>query len=110
GQLPASFERLKRATNNLLNDLKAYSAGKLTVSFVNPMAGDAAHQQANAEALAERGITPTNLNVRTTAGLTQQLVFPAALVTYGGEEVPVNLLQNRGGISHELVLNNSIQN
>ncbi len=110
GQLPAGFERLKKATNDLLNDLKAYSSGKLTVSFVNPMAGDPTLQQANTEALAELGITPTNLNIRTETGLTQQLVFPAALVSYGDEEIPVNLLQNRVGVSHELVLNNSIQN
>lgn len=110
GQLPAGFERLKKATNDLLNDLKAYSAGKLTISFVNPMAVDVSQREANTEALAEMGVTPTNLNVRTEAGFTQQLVFPAAIISYGGEEIPVNLLQNRTGISHELALNNSIQN
>ncbi|WP_353127412.1 gliding motility-associated ABC transporter substrate-binding protein GldG [Parapedobacter pyrenivorans] len=110
GQLPAGFERLKKATNDLLNDLNAYSNGRLTISFINPLAGDAAQQQANAEALAELGITPTNLNIRTETGLNQQLVFPAALIRYGDGEIPVNLLQNSMGVSHELALNNSIQN
>lgn len=110
GKLPAGFARLKKATADLLNDLKAYSRGKLTFNFVNPMDGDRQQQEANTDALASRGITPTNLSVRTETGLTQQLIFPAALVTYGDDEIPVYLLQNRAGAAHEEVLNNSVQN
>ncbi|MGK6353022.1 gliding motility-associated ABC transporter substrate-binding protein GldG [Parapedobacter sp. DT-150] len=110
GKLPAGFTRLKRATTDLLSDLKAYSAGKLTFRVINPMDGDPSQQQETTEALAERGVHPTNLNVRTETGLTQQLVFPAALVTFGEEEIPVTLLQNRMGASPEDVLNNSVQN
>ncbi|MFC3198289.1 gliding motility-associated ABC transporter substrate-binding protein GldG [Parapedobacter deserti] len=110
GKLPAGFARLRKATADLLNDLKAYSNGKLTFSFVDPMDGDAGQQREHTAALADRGITPTNLNVRTETGLTQQLIFPAALLAYGDEELPVYLLQNRTGASHEDVLNNSVQN
>ncbi len=110
GKLPAGFERLKRATSDLLTDLEAYSGGKLTFDIVNPLDGDTQQQQANMAALADRGMVPTNLNVRTETGLSQQLIFPAALITYGDHEIPVNLLLSRAGASHEAVLNNSIQN
>ena len=110
GDLPAGFMRLRRATTDLLNDLKAYSAGKLTFHIVDPVDGDAQQRQENTEALASRGIIPTNLNVRTNSGFTQQLIFPAALIAYGDDEIPVNLLQQRAGAPHEEVLNNSVQN
>lgn len=110
GKLPAGFIRLKQATTDLLHDLASYSAGKLTFSIVNPLDGDAQQQQQNVAALADMGITATNLNVRTETGFNQQLIFPAALITYGENEIPVHLLQNRAGASHEEVLNNSVQN
>lgn len=110
GQLPSGFERLKRSALDLMNDLASYSAGMITFEVVNPLDGNAQQQQANTEALADRGITPTNLNVRTETGFSQQLIFPAALITYGDQEIPVNLLLSRAGASHETVLNNSIQN
>src|SRR5690606_17930880 len=110
GQLPSGFERLKRSALDLMNDLASYSAGMITFEVVNPLEGNAQQQQANTEALADRGITPTNLNVRTETGFSQQLIFPAALITYGDQEIPVNLLLSRAGASHETVLNNSIQN
>jgi len=110
GKLPSGFERLKRSTVDLMNDLATYSAGKLTFEVVNPLDVDIQQQQTNTEALADRGITPTNLNVRTETGFSQQLIFPAALITYGDHEIPINLLLSRIGASHETVLNNSIQN
>jgi len=110
GSLPSGFERLKRATIDLLSDLAAYSAGKITFEVVNPLDGNTAQQQANTEALADRGITPTNLNVRTETGFSQQLIFPAALITYGDNEIPINLLLSRAGAPHETVLNNSVEN
>lgn len=110
GKLPSGFERLKRSVVDLMNDLAVYSGGKVTFELVNPLDGDSQQQQANTTALADRGITPTNLTVRTETGFSQQLIFPAALIAYGDSEIPVNLLLSRAGASHEAVLNNSIQN
>ncbi len=110
GDLPAGFARLKRATADLLNDLKAHSSGRLTFGFANPMDGGTERQRENIEALADRGLTPTNLSVRTATGVMQQLIFPAALLYQGDDELAVNLLQDRAGSPHEVVLNNSVQN
>jgi len=38
------------------------------------------------------------------------LIFPEALVQYGGKEIAVNLLQSRIGLSDDDIYNNSIQN
>ncbi len=110
GDLPAGFERLKRATADMLRDLKGYSSRRLSFTVVNPLDGSAQQQRENTEVLAEHGVMPTNLNVRTAVGLSQRLVYPAALVTCGDTDIPVNLLQSRMNQSHETALNNSIQN
>ncbi|HEY0895028.1 MAG TPA: gliding motility-associated ABC transporter substrate-binding protein GldG, partial [Sphingobacteriaceae bacterium] len=110
GDFPAGFKRLRNATRDLLTDYKAYAGGRLRFDFVNPLKGDQAAQSAVAEELAAKGITPTNLSVKTEDGLTQKLVYPAALITYGGRQIPVRLFQTRMGATPEEVLNNSVQN
>lgn len=110
GDLPSGFNRLRRATAELLADLRTYSGGRLRFSFVDPLAGDEQQRVENMEILAEYGLQPTNLNVRTTTGMSQQLIFPGALLSSGDDAIAVNLLQNRLGASHEQVLNNSVEN
>ncbi|MEC3880200.1 gliding motility-associated ABC transporter substrate-binding protein GldG [Parapedobacter sp. 10938] len=110
GDLPAGFERLKRAAIDMLHDMKRYAPGMLSFSVVDPLTGNTQQQRENTDALAQHGVMPTNLNVRTDAGFSQQLVYPAALVTVDDTDIPVSLLQNRMNQSHEAALNNSIQN
>ena len=110
GDFPAGFKRLRNSTKDLLSDLQAYSNGKLHYGFTNPSLGDAKAQELSYQQLTEKGIEPTNLSVKTEEGLSQKTIFPAALITYKGQQMPVKLLQNRAGASPEEVLNNSIQN
>ena len=110
GDFPAGFKRLRNSTKDLLSDLQAYSNGKLHYGFTNPSSGDAKAQELSYQQLTEKGIEPTNLSVKTEEGLSQKTIFPAALITYKGQQIPVKLLQNRAGASAEEVLNNSIQN
>ena len=110
GDFPAGFKRLRNSTKDLLSDLQAYSNGKLHYGFTNPSLGDAKAQELSYQQLTEKGIEPTNLSVKTEEGLSQKTIFPAALITYKGQQIPVKLLQNRAGASPEEVLNNSIQN
>ncbi|HXI01403.1 MAG TPA: gliding motility-associated ABC transporter substrate-binding protein GldG [Sphingobacteriaceae bacterium] len=110
GDFPAGFKRLRNSTRDMLTDFKAYSGGKFRFDFVNPASGSLSQQEKVFEELSQKGITPTNLSVKTDGGMSQKLVVPAALISYGGRQLPVYLLQNRQGASPEEVLNNSIQN
>ncbi|MDP3467404.1 MAG: gliding motility-associated ABC transporter substrate-binding protein GldG [Daejeonella sp.] len=110
GDFPAGFLRLRNTTADLLRDFKAYSNGNLKFDFVNPLSGDQKSQEEAYQLLLEKGIEPTNLSVKTEDGMSQKIIFPAALITYKGRQIPVKLLQSRSGISPEEVLNNSIQN
>ncbi|SDL99341.1 ABC-2 type transport system permease protein [Daejeonella rubra] len=110
GDFPAGFKRLRNSTDDLLRDFDSYAGGKLEFDFVNPLTGDQKSQEEAYQRLIDLGIEPTNLSVKTEDGMSQKLIFPAALITYKGLQIPVKLLQNRAGISPEEVLNNSIQN
>ena len=110
GDFPSAFKRLRNSTRDLLSDYKSYSNGRLRFDFVNPLKGNEQEQQAAYQDLISKGLEATNLSVKTEEGLTQKIVFPAALITYQGNQIPVSLFQNREGITPEEVLNNSIQN
>ena len=107
---PPGFRRLRSSTFDVLSDFEAYSDKKLDFDFVNPMAGSEQAQQENYQMLMEKGIEPTNLNVTTESGNSQKIIFPAALITYKGIQIPVKLLQTQSGVDPQEVLNNSIQN
>lgn len=110
GDFPAGFKRLRNSTRDLLADFKAYSGGNLHFDFVNPTSGDAKTQETAYQELASKGIEATKLSVKTEEGMSQKMIFPAALITYKGKQIAVKLLQNRAGASPEEVLNNSVQN
>ncbi|QKJ31685.1 gliding motility-associated ABC transporter substrate-binding protein GldG [Mucilaginibacter mali] len=108
---PAGMKRLQYATRDMLNDLQAYSHGKLQFDIIDPLKNVPENQQDTIiKALSERGIDATNLSVKTDNGQMQKIIFPAAMVTAGDIEVPVSLLQTREGANEDEVLNNSIQN
>ena len=110
GDFPAGFKRLRNSTSDILVDFKAYSKGYLHFDFVNPSSGDPKTQEKAFQDLAAAGIEATNLSVKTEEGMNQKTIFPAALITYKGKQIPVKLLLNRSGLSPEEVLNNSVQN
>lgn len=111
GDFPSGFKRLRSATKDLLIDYKAYAGNNIQFEFINPFEGKNQQEQDEIyQELSMKGIEPTNLSVKTASGLSQKVIFPAAMVSFGDQRIPVKLLQNRVGISPEEVLNNSVQN
>ncbi|MBC8052843.1 MAG: gliding motility-associated ABC transporter substrate-binding protein GldG [Sphingobacteriaceae bacterium] len=110
GDFPAGFKRLRNATRDILADYRAYSQKNIRFDFVNPSSGDKESQERTYLGLVEKGLQPTNLTVDTEDGRTQKIIFPAALITYQGKQMAVNLFHSKIGASPEDVLNNSIQN
>ncbi len=110
GEFPAGFKRLKRETREMLDQFRAYS-DNVQYEFVNPSASDdPAERNAIYQRLVERGLNPTDLQVKTNEGQSQQIIFPGAIVAYKNQEMPLELLVSQMGIPPEEVLNNSIQN
>ena len=110
GDFPAGFKRLKRETKEMLDQFRAYS-DNIQYEFINPSSGtDPKERDEVYRRLMERGLNPTDLQVKTKDGSTKQIIFPGAIVTYKSRELPLELLISQMGVPPEEVLNNSIQN
>ncbi|RYU90000.1 gliding motility-associated ABC transporter substrate-binding protein GldG [Mucilaginibacter terrigena] len=110
---PGGMKRLQTSVKDMLTDLQAYSHSKLQYEFTDPLKGLSNEQQKQAyDDLEAKGIEAQNLSVKTDDGVSQKVIFPFALVTYGDKSIPVKLLQSQSNmnLSPDEVLNNSIQN
>jgi gliding-associated putative ABC transporter substrate-binding component GldG len=109
GELNAGFTRLRESTRNMLKEFQAYGGKNIEYEFIDPMAiENLEERKALITDLMQRGLAPTNLTTKSKTDTKQQLIFPGAIVTYGGREFPVNLLENQIGFSPQMVLNNSV--
>lgn len=110
GEFPAGFKRLKRETREMLDQFRAYS-DNIQYEFINPSeSDDPAERNAVYQRLVERGLNPTDLQVKTNDGSSQQIIFPGAIVSHKNVELPLELLISQLNVPPEEVLNNSIQN
>ncbi len=110
GDFPPAFKRLQNATREMLDELRAYSHGNIEYEFINPAANpDEKERNKLYQQLVSRGVQPTSLQAQNKAETSQQIIFPGAIISYLGEELPLMLLQDQIGTSPEQMLNNSIQ-
>jgi ABC-2 type transport system permease protein len=108
GDLNAGFTRLKESTRNLLKEFRAYGGKNIEYEFIDPMAiQNLDDRKAMITDLMQRGLAPTNLTTKNKTESKQQLIFPGAVVTYAGREIPVQLLDNQLGYSPQEILNHS---
>lgn len=113
GNLPPDFQRLRRATGDLLTDIQAEARrGMFRFSFAHPLdAGNQADREQQRQELAQKGLVPTNLRVRNPDGSeAQQLIYPVALVRTESREIAVPLIHGEIGDRPEEALNRSIEN
>jgi ABC-2 type transport system permease protein len=109
GELPSGFRRLANETKEMLDEFRAYS-DNIQYEFVNPSSNTNPKERNDTyRLLMERGLQPTDLRVNTKGQSSQLIIFPGAIVSYHGHEVPVQLLMAQIGQDPEKVLNNSIQ-
>lgn len=110
GDVPAGFKRLQRSTRETLEEFRTYAAGNIQYNFIDP--AKAVSQNARNEfysTLAQKGIQPTNIFDNQDGKRTEKLVFPGAVVSYGGQERGVMLLRGNMTATAEERLNQSIE-
>ncbi len=110
GDFPAGFKRLQRETKEMLDEFRAYNR-YITYEFINPsLSDDRQEREETYQLLTDRGLEPTDLQVRTKDGMQQLIIFPGAMVFYRDREMPVDFLEAQLNMPPEAVLNISIQN
>lgn len=107
GNLNAGFTRLQQSTTDLLDDYSDLSSGKIKVNMVNPYH---AGSPDFIEQLAKKGIKGVAVNEKNAEGrLSQNIVYPWAMVRTGDKEIAVPLLIHIKGRSGEENLNTSVE-
>ncbi len=109
GNLPAGFKRLQESTQSVLDQFRNQTSF-VQYNFVDPLdTKNINEKNERIKDLADQGIKPTNLRVMENNESTEKLIYPVAIVKYGSEIIPVNLLESSvAGFSDEEVLNQSI--
>ncbi|MGB0882233.1 MAG: gliding motility-associated ABC transporter substrate-binding protein GldG [Vicingaceae bacterium] len=110
GEFPAGFKRLRDETKEMLDEFRAYSNGNIEYEFINPSeSSDKKIRDEIYKQLYKQGLRPTDLNTKTEDGFNNKIVWPGAIFTYRGQELPVQLLKSRIGARSESMLNSSIE-
>ena len=110
GDLPPGFKRLQRSIRETLDEFRVYSGANIQYKFTDPLAEKDERQKAKVFMdLAERGLQPTNLFANENGKQTEKLIFPGAIISYKGREVPVLLLKGAAGAAPGEVLNQSVE-
>jgi len=109
GDLPPGFQRLSNETREMLDEFRAYS-DNIQYEFVNPSENPNNKDRNDVyRLLVERGLQPTDLRVNKKGESSQLIIFPGAMVSYHGNEIPVQLLMAQLQQDPNKVLNVSIQ-
>ena len=109
GDLPSGFQRLSNETREMLDEFRAYNKN-IQYEFVNPSENPNAKDRNDAyRLLVESGLQPTDLRVTKKGASSQIIIFPGAIVSYHGKQIPQQLLMAQLQEDHNKVLNNSIQ-
>ena len=112
GDLNPGFQRLKKSTAELLDELSVYSNQSIDIEYENPSLADSPEQREKKYVeLQTKGLTPTAVYERDKEGKSiQKVIFPWIEMTYKGKKVQVCLLKNVLGNSGDENLNISIEN
>ncbi len=110
GELNAGFRRFRKNIEETLEEFRIYSGNKVRFSFTDPATalGQKARNEFMAD-LAAKGIQPTNVVDKRDGQRVEKIIFPGAVVTYGGAETGVMLLKGNKTSSSEEVINQSIE-
>jgi len=107
GNLPAEFAKLKIETKQLLEEFASENSN-IEFNFVNPLEDNNQTEKTIAE-LQNLGLKPTNITVEDNGKMSQEIVFPWAMVNHNNKTIKVALSKNKLGASAEERVTNSVQ-
>ena len=110
GDLNPGFERFKKSIRETLEEFRIYSDDRIQYTFTDPnlAMGEKARNEFIAE-LNSKGIAPRNVIENKDGKRVEKLVFPGAVISYGGMETGVMLLKGNAMQGSQEVLNQAIE-
>lgn len=111
GELNPGFTRLQRSTNELLDEMKAYTRTTLMKMTLDPHKMEKEDFEEFSETLSDYNYAGVPVfETKEDGQKTRTVVYPYAMVQVGERYTYVNLLENIPGLSGEENLNRSIEN
>jgi gliding-associated putative ABC transporter substrate-binding component GldG len=107
GNIPAEFAKLKAETIQLLESFASKNSN-IKYNLVDPLE-DSENPQETVAQLQSLGLQPANVTVEENGKVSNELVFPWAMVNFNDQTVRVPLLKNKLGSTAEDRINNSVQ-
>ena len=110
GDLPGGMKRLQKSVRETLEEFRVYAGNNLQYRFINP--STARNKKARKEFyenLIKKGIQATNLYDNVNGKRSQILIFPGAIISYGGRETGVTFLKGNKSASPQEQINQSIE-
>jgi gliding-associated putative ABC transporter substrate-binding component GldG len=107
GNIPAEFTKLKAETIQLLESFASKNSN-IKYNLVDPLE-DSENPQETVAQLQSLGLQPANVTVEENGKVSNELVFPWAMVNFNDQTVRVPLLKNKLGSTAEDRINNSVQ-
>jgi ABC-2 type transport system permease protein len=110
GDLNAGFRRFQKAIKETLEEFRLYSGNKIQVIYTDPSlaVSDKARNEFMA-GLSAKGVQPTNVIENQNGQRIEKLIFPGAVISYGGAEAGVMLLKGNKARTPEEEINQSIE-
>jgi gliding-associated putative ABC transporter substrate-binding component GldG len=110
GEFPAGFRRLQRSIRETLDEFRSFAGRNIQYKFIDPATAKSGQARNDFYTmLADKGIQPTNLYDTDKGSKIEKLMFPGALVSYGGKETGVMLLKGNIAATAEQKLNQSVE-
>lgn len=111
GELNPGFTRLQRSTNELLDEMRAYTHVSFMKTTIDPHEYTKAEFEEFNETLAEYNYAGVPVfETKEDGQKTRTVVYPYAMVQVGSRYAIINLLENISGLSGEENLNRSVEN
>ena len=107
GELNPDFDKLKQETIAIIEEYKNLN-GLVSYQLIDPL-GSEELRESNIQQLVKRGLSPLELSTKKDGKLSQQLIFPWALVSYNNKTTKINLLKNDFNANEQGIITSSVQ-
>ena len=95
GDFPTEFKHLQSELFNLLTSFKSIAGDNFDYEVIDPNnTNDESEKIDLFKQLVKDGLTPTDIEIRSTSSKSSQIIFPGALIYYKDRQQAVNFLKN----------------
>ncbi|BDC99409.1 gliding motility-associated ABC transporter substrate-binding protein GldG [Persicobacter psychrovividus] len=110
GDFPAGFKRLQTSIEETLDVFHSYAGDKIQYRFIDPSSAKSSRSKNEYyQYLANMGIQPTNIHATENGKKIEKIIFPGAIISYGGKELGVMLFKGNKSAPPQERLNQSVE-